>query len=72
MPDKSDALSMHMIAGNGFAVLQDILILHHPRHHLTLAPRYDDVRLTVPFIDAKTNDGERLVAYNKHLSAYDI
>ena len=43
-----DALSMHTISGDGFTVLQDILILHHPCHHLTLAPRYDEVRLMAP------------------------
>jgi hypothetical protein len=61
-----DALSMHTISGDGFAVLQDILILHHPRHHLMLAPRYDDVRLTAPVMDAKTSDSELLVAFNKY------
>jgi hypothetical protein len=66
-----DALSMHTISGDGFAVLCDNLILHHPRHHLTLAPQYNDVRLTAPVMDAKTSDGELLVAFNKYISAYD-
>jgi hypothetical protein len=69
---RQDALSMHTILGDGLAVLQDILILHHPRHQLTLAPRYDDVRLTAPVMEAKTNDGELLVASNKYISAYNI
>jgi hypothetical protein len=38
-PTGLDALSTHNMSGNGFAVLQDLLVLHHPRHHQTLARR---------------------------------
>jgi hypothetical protein len=71
-PPGLDALNTHNIAGDGFAVLQELLVRHHPRHHQMLAPCYNDICTSAPMMAVQPRDSDLFTKFSKYLTAFDV
>jgi hypothetical protein len=56
----SNILVAYQFSGSGLQVLQDLLCLHHPRHTMTQAPAFENVKASIPIMPANVNAGEQL------------
>jgi hypothetical protein len=56
----SNILVAYQFSGSGLQVLQDLLCLHHPRHIMTQAPAFENVKASIPIMPANFNAGDQL------------
>jgi hypothetical protein len=56
----SNILVAYQFSGSGLQVLQDLLCLHHPRHIMTQAPAFKNVKASIPIMPANVYAGEQL------------